>query len=217
MDHAKTKSYIDRIWDSSIVPELTEYIRIPNKSVAFDPEWLAHGHMDKVVARFEKWAREHAPKGATIEVVRLPKRTPLLFMEIPGHTDDCILLYGHMDKQPEMAGWREGLDAWTPKLEGDKLYGRGAADDGYAMFACLSSIARWRSRASRMRDASWSSRHARKAAASIFPRTSSILRRGSDSRAWSSRSTPDAATTSSYGARPRCAAWSAGRSPSRSD
>ena len=144
MDHAKTQSYLERIWDSSIVPELTEYIRIPNKSVAFDPEWQAHGHMDKVVARFEKWAREHVPKGATVEVVRLPKRTPLLFIEIPGQgpnsENDCILLYGHMDKQPEMAGWRAGLDAWTPKLEGDRLYGRGAADDGYAMFACLSAI-----------------------------------------------------------------------------
>lgn len=140
MDHAKTQSYIERIWESSIVPELTEYIRIPNKSVAFDPEWQAHGHMDKVVARFETWAREHLPKSATLEVVRLPKRTPLLFIEIPGQTDDCILLYGHMDKQPEMAGWRADLDAWKPKLEGDRLYGRGAADDGYAMFACLSAI-----------------------------------------------------------------------------
>ena len=140
MDHGKTQSYIERVWDSSIVPELQEYIRIPNKSVAFDPEWQAHGHMDKVVARFEKWAREHLPKSATLEVVRLPKRTPLLFMEIPGQTDDCILLYGHMDKQPEMAGWRADLDAWTPKLEDDRLYGRGAADDGYAMFACLSAI-----------------------------------------------------------------------------
>jgi len=140
MDHTKAQSFIGRMWDSSIVPELQEYIRIPNKSVAFDPEWAAHGHMDKVVARFEKWAREHLPKGATLEVIRLPKRTPLLFIEVPGQTDDCILLYGHMDKQPEMAGWRAGLDAWTPKLEGDRLYGRGAADDGYAMFACLSAI-----------------------------------------------------------------------------
>jgi acetylornithine deacetylase/succinyl-diaminopimelate desuccinylase-like protein len=140
MDPAKTRGYIDRIWDASIVPELSEYIRIPNKSVAFDPEWQAHGHMDKVVARFEKWARAQPIKGMTIEVVRLPERTPLLFIEIPGQTSDCVLLYGHMDKQPEMAGWREGLAPWQPKIEADRLYGRGAADDGYAMFACLSAI-----------------------------------------------------------------------------
>ena len=141
MDQARTEGYIERLWDRSIVPELAEYIRIPNKSVAFDPEWQAHGHMDKVVARFEKWARAQSIAGMTIEVVRLPKRTPLLFIEIPGRqSDDCILLYGHMDKQPEMAGWREGLNPWTPTIEGDRLYGRGAADDGYAIFACLSAI-----------------------------------------------------------------------------
>ena len=83
MDPEKIRGYIDRIWDASIVPELSEYIRIPNKSVAFDPEWQAHGHMDKVVARFEKWGRAQPIKGMTSEVVRLPKRTPLLFMEIP--------------------------------------------------------------------------------------------------------------------------------------
>jgi acetylornithine deacetylase/succinyl-diaminopimelate desuccinylase-like protein len=140
MDHAKAQSYIGRVWDASIVPELTEYIRIPNKSVAFDPDWQIHGHMDNVVARFERWARAHMAADAALEIVRLPKRTPLLFIEIPGQTDDCILLYGHMDKQPEMAGWREDLDPWKPKLEGDRLYGRGAADDGYAMFSCLSAI-----------------------------------------------------------------------------
>jgi acetylornithine deacetylase/succinyl-diaminopimelate desuccinylase-like protein len=141
MDQAKTEGYIERLWNSSVIPELSEYVRIPNKSVAFDPEWQAHGHMDKVVARFEKWARAQSIAGMSIQVVRLPKRTPLLFIEIPGkQSNDCILLYGHMDKQPEMAGWREGLDPWQPTIEGDRLYGRGAADDGYAMFACLSAI-----------------------------------------------------------------------------
>ncbi len=87
MQPAKTRDYIDRLWDNSIVPELAEYIRIPNKSVAFDPDWRAHGHMDKVVARFEKWARAQALTDVSIEVVRLPKRTPLLFIEIPGRCD----------------------------------------------------------------------------------------------------------------------------------
>src|SRR5260370_7240896 len=96
--------------------------------------------MDRVVARFENWARRQPLKGMTVEVVRLEGRTPLLFMEIPGDSSDCVLLYGHMDKQPEMTGWREGLGPWNPVREGDRLYGRGSADDGYAMFACLGAI-----------------------------------------------------------------------------
>jgi len=39
-----------------------------------------------------------------------------------------------------MTGWREGLGPWTPVIEGDKLYGRGGADDGYAIFASLTAI-----------------------------------------------------------------------------
>ena len=140
MDKASISSHVDRLWEESVVSELIEYIRIPNKSVAFDREWQAHGHMDRAVARFEAWARRQPLKGMTLEVVRLAGRTPLLFMEIPGDSNDCVLLYGHMDKQPEMTGWREGLGPWDPVLEGDRLYGRGSADDGYAMFACLGAI-----------------------------------------------------------------------------
>ena len=140
MDKASIRTHVERLWEESVVSELIEYIRIPNKSVAFDREWQAHGHMDRVVARFEAWARRQPLKGMTLEVVRLAGRTPLLFMEIPGDSKDCVLLYGHMDKQPEMTGWREGLGPWEPVLEGDRLYGRGSADDGYAMFACLGAI-----------------------------------------------------------------------------
>jgi len=141
METTRVKAFIDEQWERTIVPELTAYIRIPNKSVAFDPEWAAHGHMDKVAARFEAWARMQPIKGMTVEVVRLASRTPLIFIDVPGASSDCILLYGHMDKQPEMAGWRDGLSPWTPVREGDRLYGRGSADDGYAIFACLTSIA----------------------------------------------------------------------------
>ena len=50
----------------------------------------------------------------TLEVVRLKNeqgqdRTPVIFMEIPGQRPDTVLLYGHLDKQPEMVGWGEGL------------------------------------------------------------------------------------------------------------
>ncbi|MGD0119919.1 MAG: M20 family metallopeptidase [Candidatus Binatus sp.] len=140
MDKQSVRTYVEKLWDASIVGELVEYIRIPNKSVAFDRDWKAHGHMDRVVARFENWARRQPIRGMKLEVVQLEGRTPLLFIEIPGDSNDCVLLYGHMDKQPEMAGWREGLGPWQPVFEGDRLYGRGSADDGYAMFSCLGAI-----------------------------------------------------------------------------
>ncbi len=140
MDKSAIRSHVEQLWDKSVVGELVEYIRIPNKSVAFDRDWKAHGHMDRVVARFEDWARRQPIRGMKVEVVRLEGRTPLLFIEIPGDSKDCVLLYGHMDKQPEMSGWREGLGPWDPVLDGDRLYGRGSADDGYAMFACLGAI-----------------------------------------------------------------------------
>ena len=140
MDKSAIRTHVDRLWDDSVVGELVEYIRIPNKSVAFDRDWKAHGHMDRVVARFEDWARRQPIRGMKLEVVRLEGRTPLLFIEIPGDSKDCVLLYGHMDKQPEMSGWREGLGPWSPVIEGDRLYGRGSADDGYATFACLGAI-----------------------------------------------------------------------------
>jgi acetylornithine deacetylase/succinyl-diaminopimelate desuccinylase-like protein len=140
MDKTAIQAHVDELWDKSVVPELVEYVRIPNKSPAFDPEWQAHGYIDQVTKQFEGWARKHVTESARIEVVRLKGRTPVLFIDIPGNSSDCVLLYGHLDKQPEMSGWREGLDPWKPVVEGDRLYGRGAADDGYAMFACLSAL-----------------------------------------------------------------------------
>jgi acetylornithine deacetylase/succinyl-diaminopimelate desuccinylase-like protein len=140
MDKQAISNYINLLWDQSAVPHLMDYVRIPNKSPAFDKEWREHGYMDAVVAHFEQWARQQPIEGLTFEVVRLEKRTPLILIEIPGGGSDCVMLYGHLDKQPEMTAWREGLGPWSPVIEGDKLYGRGAADDGYAMFACLSAI-----------------------------------------------------------------------------
>jgi acetylornithine deacetylase/succinyl-diaminopimelate desuccinylase-like protein len=142
MDQAKLTSTVAKTWDSEIVPTLVEYIRIPNKSPAFDPDWAAHGHMDKAVALFEGWAREKlkALPGASLEVVRLPGRTPVIFIDVPGTGGDTVLLYGHLDKQPEMVGWTEGTGPWIPVIKDDKLYGRGGADDGYAMFGALTAI-----------------------------------------------------------------------------
>ncbi len=142
MDIARLKSFVGTMWDDSVVPTITDYITIPNKSPAFDPEWEAHGHMDKAVALFEAWARKKiaAFEGAALEVVRLPKRTPVIMIDLPGDNDDTVLLYGHLDKQPEMVGWFEGTGPWVPRRDGDKLYGRGSADDGYAMFGALTAL-----------------------------------------------------------------------------
>jgi acetylornithine deacetylase/succinyl-diaminopimelate desuccinylase-like protein len=139
---AETAGFIENLWDNDIVPTLTDYIRIPNKSPAFDPKWVEHGHMDKVVAMFEGWAREKLKQlpGSSLEVVRLKDRTPLIFIEVPGNGKDTVLLYGHLDKQPEMKGWAEGTGPWEPVMKEGRLYGRGGADDGYAMFAALSAL-----------------------------------------------------------------------------
>lgn len=134
--------FMNAFWDKEAVPTLTQYIRIPNKSPAFDPQWAKHGHMAKAVALYEKWARKYIAKikGAKLDIVRLKGRTPLIFIEIPGQVSDTVLLYGHLDKQPEFTGWNKGLGPWKPVQKNGKLYGRGGADDGYAMFAALSAI-----------------------------------------------------------------------------
>ena len=141
MDNAALQSFVDRRWDESIVPTLMDYIRIANKSPAFDADWEAHGLIDQVVERFHRWAQSHPLRGMKVDIIRLQNRTPLLFIDVPGEGHDCVLMYGHLDKQPEMTGWSEGLGPWQPVIREDRLYGRGAADDGYAMFAGLSAIA----------------------------------------------------------------------------
>jgi acetylornithine deacetylase/succinyl-diaminopimelate desuccinylase-like protein len=128
-----------RFWDEAITPALVDYIRIPAKSPHFDHEWARHGHIDAAVKLAADWCKRHAVAGMKLEVVRLEGRTPVLFIEIPGSKGN-VLVYGHLDKQPEMTGWREGLGPWTPVIEGGKLYGRGGADDGYAVFCALAAL-----------------------------------------------------------------------------
>jgi len=142
IDITRTTKFVDQCWDDEVIPTLVEYIKIPNKSPSFDPDWAAHGHMENAVALFERWARAKLSSlpGASLEVVRLPERTPVIVIEVPGEGEETVLLYGHLDKQPEMVGWADGYGPWNPRLEGDKLYGRGGADDGYAMFGALSAL-----------------------------------------------------------------------------
>ena len=140
MDIQKTKEFVNETWDDSIIPELCEYIKVPNKSPIFDPDWEKHGYMEEAVGMFEKWCRQQEIKGMQLEIVRLEGRTPILFIDIPGASDDVVLLYGHYDKQPEFTGWDDDLDPWKPVIKDGKLYGRGGADDGYAVFGSLTAI-----------------------------------------------------------------------------
>ena len=145
LDTDRADRFVSEKWDDEIVPQLVEYIRIPNKSPMFDADWVAHGYMEDAVRLMEGWARAQTIPGMQVEVVRLEGRTPLILIEVPAYKapedhDDCILLYGHLDKQPEMTGWADDLGPWKPVIKGDKLYGRGGADDGYAIYGSLAAI-----------------------------------------------------------------------------
>jgi acetylornithine deacetylase/succinyl-diaminopimelate desuccinylase-like protein len=129
-------------WDDSIVPALTEYIRIPAKSPHFDRDWQKHGYIEEAIQLAVRWCNANPVRGMKLEVVRLEGRTPVLFIEIPpsGNSKETVLLYGHLDKQPEMVGWAEGYGPWQPRIVDGKLYGRGGADDGYAVFSSLCAL-----------------------------------------------------------------------------
>ena len=158
MDSQQLTQHIAATWHDSVIPRLVDYIAIPAKSPLFDPEWAAHGDIDRVVALAVDWARAQPIAGMKLEVARLPGLTPTIMIDIPAFegivapkpllerdikipAPKTVLIYGHLDKQPEMTGWREGLGPWQPVIEDGKLYGRGGADDGYAIFSALSAIA----------------------------------------------------------------------------
>jgi len=132
--------FVCQQWQEEILPSLSDYIKIPNKSPHFDSKWQEHGYMEQAVSHIADWCKAHAPKGMKLEVMRLEGRTPLIFMEVPGQINETVLLYGHLDKQPEMSGWHEDLHPWKPVLKEGRLYGRGGADDGYSAYASLTAI-----------------------------------------------------------------------------
>jgi acetylornithine deacetylase/succinyl-diaminopimelate desuccinylase-like protein len=145
MNLAEARQFLDRRWDEELIPRLVDYVRVPAKSPAFDAGWAAHGHLAAVVRHAHDWAAAQRIAGLRLEIVTIDGRTPCLFFDVPASAglgnDRSVLFYGHLDKQPEMEGWREGLGPWQPVIEDGRLYGRGAADDGYAVYAALSVIA----------------------------------------------------------------------------
>ncbi|MEZ5662436.1 MAG: M20/M25/M40 family metallo-hydrolase [Burkholderiaceae bacterium] len=155
LDASATQSLVDRAWDERIVSELIRYIEVPAKSPAFDADWSATGLLDRVLQNAADWVSAQQVPGLTLEIIRLEDaqgrpRTPVLFFEVPAcegrdgtpapASGQTALMYGHLDKQPEFTGWRSDLGPWTPKIEDGRLYGRGGADDGYAVYASIAAV-----------------------------------------------------------------------------
>jgi len=167
---------VEDIFENDALPVLEEYTRIPCLSPDFDPEWSAHGHIQRAAELLRVWSAARPIRGLSVELLELPGLTPVIVAEIPAtsaasagpgdptahtpgasagpgdptaHTpgtdagagdDPLTLLYGHLDKQPPLGKWREGLHPFQPVREGDRLYGRGTADDGYSVFAALGAV-----------------------------------------------------------------------------
>lgn len=143
LDTALALERVGRVWDEDILRQLTDYIRIPAKSPGFSPDWRAQGHLETVLRNAAQWVEAQKVAGLRLEIVRLDGRTPVLFFEVEAtrpQSTQTVLMYGHLDKQPEFEGWRADLGPWTPKYEDGKLYGRGGADDGYAVYASIAAV-----------------------------------------------------------------------------
>ncbi len=149
LDATAALDQVSAQWDRDIVRQLSDYIAIPAKSPMFDADWAAHGHIETVVRQAAGWVESQKVEGLALEVVRLPGRTPVIFFEVAATrpvpagasvAQPTVLMYGHLDKQPEFSGWRSDLGPWTPSYEDGRLYGRGGADDGYAIYASIAAV-----------------------------------------------------------------------------
>ena len=141
LDFKALEQFLGHFWDKEILPTLMKYVAIPCESPAFDKAWAENGHMEAAACLARDWVEAQQIPGCRVELLREGRRTPLLLAEIDGEPGPTVLIYGHLDKQPPMTGWREGLGAWNPVLDAEgRLYGRGGADDGYSVFAAVAAI-----------------------------------------------------------------------------
>ncbi len=165
LDATAVRDQAIEAWEGDALGVLCDYLLIPAKSPAYEPDWATAGHLDRAAELLADWCRSRlAPiAGSQVEIVRLAGLTPVLVLEIPGFGDGpggtyagigggrssvgadgpaepTVLVYGHLDKQPKMAGWSDGLSPWNPVRRGMRLYGRGGADDGYSVLAAVTAI-----------------------------------------------------------------------------
>jgi acetylornithine deacetylase/succinyl-diaminopimelate desuccinylase-like protein len=145
VDNTTVRTTVRQAWGSDILASLSELVAIPAESPSFDQQWATSGHLDAAAEHVRQWLLGRRVPDAVVEIVRLPGRTPVLLMDVPAADGvpaeaGTVLLYGHLDKQPPVGGWSAGLGPWIPVLRDGRLYGRGAADDGYSGYAAAAAI-----------------------------------------------------------------------------
>ena len=149
MDSLPTKltdvtTYVDNLWEDDIVGVLSSYVAIKCLSPDFDPAWADNGEIGRAARLLSEWAASRPIPGCTLEVFERDAMTPVVIADVPATpgaaAETVTLLYGHFDKQPAPGSWREGLDPFVAVREGDRLYGRGVADDGYSIFAAIGAL-----------------------------------------------------------------------------
>ena len=144
MKQTSVRETVSRLWADEVLPSLSGLVEIPALSQSFDPDWDANGQLAAAVEHVRSWITARNLPGATIDVIRVEDRSPVLLVDVPatpGAEDrGTVLLYGHLDKQPPVGGWSDGLGPWQPVIRDGRLYGRGSADDGYAGYAATTAL-----------------------------------------------------------------------------
>ena len=143
MDTELLKKYVDKQFTLNILPNLMNFIRIPNLSPLFDPNWKTNGYLFKAANLIVSYAKSLNIKNAEINLLQDSGHTPMVFIEIPAsrkNDNRTVIFYGHYDKQPYGTGWDKDKSPTNPVIVDGRLYGRGSADDGYASFSILTAI-----------------------------------------------------------------------------
>ncbi len=129
-------------FEQDALPTLFQYATMAALSPAYDANWVSNGHLHAATQLFAEWARERDLREFTVQVHEIEGRTPVItvIVEATAPTTGTVVLYGHLDKQPPLGEWSEGLGPYSPVRRDNRVYARGLADDGYAMFASLLAL-----------------------------------------------------------------------------
>ncbi|MFB9679265.1 M20/M25/M40 family metallo-hydrolase [Streptosporangium vulgare] len=144
MDYGRVHEAVAKSWNEDVLPSLSGLVEIPALSAAFDADWERNGHLRTAVDHVRDWIASRGLPGARCEVVQSDGRAPLLLVDVPATPGTTargtVLLYGHLDKQPPLGDWSDGLGPWRAVVRDGRLYGRGAVDDGYSGYAAVTAL-----------------------------------------------------------------------------